>query len=124
MLFNLTLKPIDRDTASEFFSLQPLSERTQTNTSTYKDLSAPLELPAQPLSSDDNAPLPGENYRIYQAADLLGSLPADYELVLEQGAKWCGVDESYISAAIQRFERRLCRWWSQVEKQKLAMSES
>ena len=109
---------IDRDTAAEFFTLQPLPERTQTQVPPSPENPTSLELPAQSIPIDENAPLPGQDYKIYHATDLLGSLPADYELVLEQAAKWCGVDESYISAAVQRFERRLGRWWNQIEKQR------
>ncbi|CAL1700735.1 unnamed protein product [Somion occarium] len=109
----------DRDVATEFFPLQSLPDRppdasTSTTSSGFDELP---KLSAMCLPQDDDAPLPGQEYKIYSSADLLGSLPLEYELILDQAAKWCGVDESYVSRAVERFERRLCKWWNRLQKQ-------
>lgn len=58
---------------------------------------------------------PGSKYKVYHALDMFGTLPAEYQMMLDQGAKWIGVEEGYLSGIVERYERRLIRWW-QLEK--------
>lgn len=60
--------------------------------------------------------LPGESYKIYNARDVLGALPVDFEVVVGRAAQWTGVGEDYICRVVEYFERRLKRWW--IRKQK------
>lgn len=59
---------------------------------------------------------PGEQYAIYNNQDILGSLPDDMELVISRAAKWAGVDPGYVSGVVERFERRVIRWWDRSRK--------
>jgi len=66
----------------------------------------------------DERPLrPGELYPIYNSRDVLGSLPEDYEVVLGRGARWVRVPTEYVSGVVEKFERRVVRWWK-VEKRR------
>lgn len=60
--------------------------------------------------------LPGEGYAIYSAGDVLGTLPADYELVLGRAAAWTGVDSVRIGRVVEAYEGRLIRWWEGVRR--------
>lgn len=53
---------------------------------------------------------PGEEYRIWNARDVLGTLPAEYSLVLGRGAGWVGVSCEYLGAVVEKYERRIVRW--------------
>lgn len=54
---------------------------------------------------------PGEGYRIYNSRDVMGTLPVDYETVLGRGARWTGVDGEYLGGVVEKYERRVMRWW-------------
>ena len=67
---------------------------------------------------------PGQAYPIYNSQDILGALPDDYEKLLRRATHWTGVDEHYISSVVERYERRLVRWWRTERKaDKLGASE-
>ena len=55
---------------------------------------------------------PGEKYVIYNTFDALGTLPQQYDAVMKRAAHWCGVDDDYVAGVVERFERRLLRWWA------------
>ncbi|TFK75826.1 hypothetical protein BDN72DRAFT_954379 [Pluteus cervinus] len=60
---------------------------------------------------------PGSNYGIYNARDVLGTLPRRYRMVIERGELWLGMEASWINETVERHERRLVAWWQQ-EKQR------
>ena len=55
---------------------------------------------------------PGEEYAIYNTSDALGTLPPQYDAVIKRAARWCGVQDDYVAGVVERFERRLLRWWA------------
>ena len=59
---------------------------------------------------------PGETYTIYNARDVLGALPFEFEQVVRRAARWTGVDEDYICRVVEHFERRMKRWWTRQRK--------
>lgn len=63
---------------------------------------------------------PGEEYTIYNTQDILGSLPPDLELVISRAAKWAGVEDNYVCGAVERFERRVLRWWDRQQRKERA----
>lgn len=54
---------------------------------------------------------PGEKHAIYNTFDTLGTLPQQYDVVIKRAAHWCGVHDDYVAGVVERFERRLLRWW-------------
>lgn len=75
---------------------------------------------ANASKGDGDTLLSGEQYAIYNTQDILGSLPDDLNLVISRAAKWAGVDEVYLSGVVERFERRVVRWWDNRRKQERA----
>ncbi|EIN10460.1 hypothetical protein PUNSTDRAFT_112312 [Punctularia strigosozonata HHB-11173 SS5] len=64
------------------------------------------------LQTPGRVPLrPGQGYRIQKASDRLGTVPEDYDRVLRRAGQWTGVDGDSVGVVIERFERRLVRWW-------------
>jgi len=59
---------------------------------------------------------PGEAFKIFNARDVFGALPDDYQLVVNKAAGWAGVSEECMCAVVERFERRLVRWWDGVRR--------
>lgn len=87
----------------------------------------PAQEPVEPAFAGDpiNAVLhPGESYKIYHARDVLGSVPKEFEHIVERAARWCGVDDGMISAVVERFERRLLWWKKKKDKLKKNLAES
>lgn len=66
----------------------------------------------------EDAILSGESYTIFNARDVFGTLPEEYELVISRAARWAGVPGEYLSGVIEKFERRVVRWWD-GEKRRL-----
>lgn len=60
---------------------------------------------------DINILEPGEMYTIYDTKDVLGNLPADLKMVVEKSARWVGTDCDFVCGVVERYERRLVRWW-------------
>lgn len=60
---------------------------------------------------DEEGLRPGEGYRIYHSRDVMGTLPEDYEMVLARGARWTGVEEEYLGGVVEKYERRVIRWF-------------
>ncbi|KAF8165266.1 hypothetical protein B0H34DRAFT_648113 [Crassisporium funariophilum] len=54
---------------------------------------------------------PGEKYTIWNARDVDGRLAEEYALVVSRGSRVVGVEESYIGGVMEKWERRLVRWW-------------
>lgn len=59
---------------------------------------------------------PGEMYAIWNARDVHGTLPVEYERVLERGAGWVGVGVESLGGVIEMYERRLLRWWEREKR--------
>lgn len=55
---------------------------------------------------------PGEMYTIYDAKDVLGNLSGDLKMIVERSARWAGVDCDFVCGVVERYERRLVRWWN------------
>ena len=54
---------------------------------------------------------PGEMYTIYDAKDVLGNLSEDLKMIIEKSARWVGIDCDVMCGVVERYERRLMRWW-------------
>lgn len=55
---------------------------------------------------------PGEMYTIYDAKDVLGNLSGDLKMIVEKSARWVGIDCDFVCGLVERYERRLVRWWN------------
>ena len=55
---------------------------------------------------------PGEMYTIYDAKDVLGNLSGDLKMIVEKSARWAGIDCDFVCGVVERYERRLVRWWN------------
>lgn len=51
----------------------------------------------------------GKNHTVYTTNDVLGLLPEEYQLVVSQAARWCGVEDGDIATIVERYEKRLLR---------------
>lgn len=51
----------------------------------------------------------GDCYAIYHSRDVLGTIPEELELVLERGSSWAGIEVEYLSAVVEKYERRLLK---------------
>ena len=51
--------------------------------------------------------MPGEKIESYDAQDMTGTLPKDYEVVLKAGAEVIGVKAYDVGIVVELFERRL-----------------
>lgn len=61
---------------------------------------------------------PGEGYTVYNTQDVLGTVPEGYALVVGRAARWTGVDSEYIYGVVERYERRLVRWWDGMRRRR------
>ncbi len=71
---------------------------------------------ANTIDDSADALRPGQKYPVYNTQDILGTVPEDLELVVARAASWAGVDEDYILGVVERFERRVLRWWENVKR--------
>jgi RNA polymerase I-specific transcription initiation factor RRN7 len=91
---------------------------------TLEDVPTYPKLRANRLKADNpDAMLPGQPYTIFNARDVLGTLPEEYELVVSRAARWAGVPDEYLSSVIERFERRVVRWWDGEKKRLIEASK-
>ena len=67
---------------------------------------------ANSLKNDAHSQLPGELYTLYSPRDAIGYLPEKYQVVVNRAARWVGVSEGYLSRVIEKYERRVIRWWA------------
>lgn len=56
---------------------------------------------------------PGEMYTVYDAKDVLGNISGDLKMVVEKSARWAGTDCDFVCGVVERYERRLVRWWNE-----------
>lgn len=66
---------------------------------------------------DGEAVLPGQSYNIYNARDVLGSVAEECELVVGRAASRIGVTDGYLNGVVEKYERRIVRWWETEKKQ-------
>ncbi|TFY79057.1 hypothetical protein EWM64_g4955 [Hericium alpestre] len=59
---------------------------------------------------------PGNGYMIYNSRDDLGSVPEDYEIVMQRAAWATGVGVEYMSGVVEKYERRVVRWWDMTRR--------
>lgn len=109
--------PEERVTAMRFFPLRPQPPRSA-QTASLRDVheAQRAALPPTPLNEDATGLLPGQAYAVYNTQDVLGALPGQYETVIARAAQWSGVNENYVASVVERFERRLIRWWDQLKR--------
>ncbi|OCH94136.1 hypothetical protein OBBRIDRAFT_817467 [Obba rivulosa] len=106
-------KSTGRSAVADFFPLEQGPSLSPESARVHSHVPAPMPpgLPALEMDRDDGDLRPGEQYTIYNTLDVLGVLPEDYGTVVRRAANWAGVDEDYIAGVVERFERRLVRWW-------------
>jgi len=69
------------------------------------------------INEDDTDILqPGESYTIYHSRDVLGNLPEEQALIIRRSAKWVGVSDDYLCGVVERFDRRLRRWYDKERR--------
>ena len=71
---------------------------------------------AVPAEGGEGVGAPGEGYAIYSSGDVLGSVPEEYEAVVERAARWTGVSGEYIYGVTEKYERRVVRWWAGMRR--------
>jgi RNA polymerase I-specific transcription initiation factor RRN7 len=82
-------------------------------------------LSATKINVDETTVLqPGESYTIYHSRDVLGNLPEEQALIVTRSAKWVGVSEDYLCEVVERFERRLRRWYYKERRREKEEQES
>ncbi|KAG2141777.1 uncharacterized protein EDB93DRAFT_1089085 [Suillus bovinus] len=82
-------------------------------------------LPATKINVGETTVLqPGESYTIYHSRDVLGNLPEKQALIITRSAKWVGVSEDYLCGVVERFERRLRRWYYRERRREKEEQES
>ncbi|EAU84839.1 hypothetical protein CC1G_00358 [Coprinopsis cinerea okayama7 len=59
---------------------------------------------------------PGEKYKIWNARDVLGTVPEDYAFVLSRAAGWVGTREEYLERVIETYEKRVFRWHEKMQR--------
>ncbi|RDX55592.1 hypothetical protein OH76DRAFT_1338779 [Lentinus brumalis] len=75
-----------------------------------------INMAANSINTKSDTLRPGEQYTIYNTQDILGSLPEDMDLVVARAARWAGVDDAYLCGVVERFERRVVRWWDTAKR--------
>lgn len=59
---------------------------------------------------------PGQEYKIWNARDVLGALPGEYALVVDRAAGWAGVPREYMEGVIEMYEKRVFRWYERGKR--------
>lgn len=108
----------------DFFPLRPnnnlsSARRASSNPNISTDLLTEA-MTAVRLREDSADLRPGQSYRIYNTQDILGSLPDQHELIVQRVARWAGVEDDYVYGVVEKFERRLSRWWDRIRRQEKA----
>ncbi|KAI0771603.1 hypothetical protein BD413DRAFT_625029 [Trametes elegans] len=71
---------------------------------------------SNPIDDSPESLRPGQDYPIYNTQDILGTIPGDLELVVARAASWAGVEDEYVLGVVERFERRVVRWWENLRR--------
>ncbi|KAI6134931.1 hypothetical protein EV401DRAFT_2085234 [Pisolithus croceorrhizus] len=96
----------------------PLSNENATESHTVIK-NVPTAKAGSPMKTEDRKPddlQPGESYTIYHSGDVLGDVPSELDVIIQRACRWAGVSSDYICSVVERYERRLVRWW-QAERQ-------
>jgi len=113
-----------RNLLEDYFPIRKGNSTAQKNMTTLEDVPTYPKLRANRSKADNpEAMLPGQPYTIFNAQDVLGTLPEEYELVVSRAARWAGVPDEYLSSVIERFERRVVRWWDGEKKRLIEASK-
>ncbi|KAL1694517.1 hypothetical protein GGG16DRAFT_47033 [Schizophyllum commune] len=104
------LGPHDEGTGrlAEFF---PLEKREALTAGKPDRRAEGRVLHAGRVSHEGKDSRPGEHYPVFNARDVLGTLPQPLGLVVARGARWVGVPEAYVGGVVEKYERRFVRWW-------------
>jgi len=88
------------------------------NNNRHEEVPSYHEVTAMRLNEDDaeKAVLPGESYTIFDARDVLGTQPEEYEIVVRRASGWAGVEEEYMCRVVEKYERRVVRWWEREKR--------
>ncbi|EJU06182.1 hypothetical protein DACRYDRAFT_44696 [Dacryopinax primogenitus] len=73
---------------------------------------------ATPLSRDPAALQPGNKHVVYSHLDKNGTVPEEYELVLQTAAGWARVEEQDVLTVVEVYERRLERGWRKERRKR------
>ncbi|KZT62969.1 hypothetical protein CALCODRAFT_462354 [Calocera cornea HHB12733] len=114
----------DREFKDQFFPLPPPGPgqpSTQTPASTYPPYS---KFTATALSRDPKALQPGSKHVIYSRLDRHGTIPEEYELVLQVAADWARVDLEDVLTTVEVYERRLETTWKERRAAKRRLSRA
>ncbi|KAI6034341.1 hypothetical protein BKA83DRAFT_4188557 [Pisolithus microcarpus] len=96
----------------------PLSNENATENHTVIT-NGPMAKAGLPMQANEGKPdilQPGESYTIYHSGDVLGNVPSELDVIIQRACRWAGVSSDYICGVVERYERRLVRWW-QAERQ-------
>ncbi len=74
-----------------------------------RDVTTPRRSHMEQGETDRNVLRPGEEYAVYHANDMFGSVPEEYEVVLKRGSEVAGVPEEYLCGVVESIERRIKR---------------
>ncbi|EMD40759.1 hypothetical protein CERSUDRAFT_130984 [Gelatoporia subvermispora B] len=120
LLSPLEPRKSQRSAVTDFFPLEMGESVTAEHVRLHSQVlpSIPPASSAPRHDRNDGTLHPGEQYPIYNAQDILGTFPDEYDTVIRRAAHWAGVDGDYISGVVERFERRLVRWWGRRQKER------
>ncbi|KAK1236484.1 hypothetical protein PQX77_000261 [Marasmius sp. AFHP31] len=65
-------------------------------------------------TGDEKRVRPGESYTVHHSRDVTGTMNEEMELVVRRGAQWVGISEDYLCGVVEKYERRLARWWKET----------
>lgn len=90
------------------FPLPHMSDTPATNEPSWKEHHQSVEL-IRPVSTDPANPRlsPGERVRSWDAQDVTGELPMEYETVLQAAAQVIGLTPHDVGVVVQLYERQL-----------------
>lgn len=92
------------------------------NRAIYPERPLDANLPLSSTNGDEaTRVLPAEQYPIYHARDVFGSLEEDIELVLERVGKVVGVPVEYVLRVLENYERRVAGWWKSLKRRSKEM---
>ena len=107
-----------RNATTDHFPLHAEKGQASSAPQACKEAERPLRAfkTANDIRADEDVLRPGEQYAIYNTQDILGSLPEDLEFVIGAAARWAGVESTYVLGVVERFERRIARWWDTTRR--------
>ncbi|KAF9495406.1 hypothetical protein BDN71DRAFT_1391630 [Pleurotus eryngii] len=102
---------------NRFFPLNEHDAKASLNRAIYPERPLDANLPLSSTNGDEaTRVLPAEQYPIYHARDVFGSVEEDIELVLERVGKVVGVPVEYVLRVLENYERRVAGWWKSLKR--------